>query len=62
MTLIAYVFWKLQTVKNVVREMPKKSSFRRTFDKQHGKRSQKLLKFEVQRFYHNYWSLRKQLK
>ena len=54
MTLIAYVFWKLQTVKNVVREMPKKSSFRRTFDKQHGKRSQKLLKFEVQRFYHNY--------
>ena len=54
MTLIAFVFRKLQTAKDVVREMPKKSSFRRPFDKQHGKRSQTLLKSEVQLLYHNY--------
>ena len=28
-TLIDYIFWKLQTVNNVVRQMSNKSSFRR---------------------------------
>ena len=42
MTIIAYVFPKLQTAKNVVRQMYKKSLFRRPFDKQCGKQSQTL--------------------
>ena len=44
MTLIADVFPKLQNAKDVVRQMSKKSCFRRPFDKKHGKRSQPLLK------------------
>ena len=39
MTIIAYVFPKLQTAKDAVREVSKKSRFRRNFDKLHGKRS-----------------------
>ena len=54
MTLIAYVFRKLQTTKNVVRQMSKKSHFRRRFNKRRGKRSQTLLKFDSQHLYHNY--------
>ena len=37
MTLIAYVFWKLPTAKDVVRQMSKKSYLERPFHKQHGK-------------------------
>ena len=44
LTIIAYVFPKLQTPKDVVRPMCKNSFFRRPFHKQHDKRSQTLLK------------------
>ena len=54
MALIAYVFQKLQTVKYVVRQMSKKSCFRRLFDKQYGKRAQTLLKSAQQQLYHSY--------
>ena len=37
-TVIADVFWKLQTQKNVVTYMSKKSRLRGPFDKYHGKR------------------------
>ena len=40
---IASVYHKLQTAKCVVRQMSKKSRFRRPFKKQYGKRSQTLL-------------------
>ena len=56
-TLLAYVFPKLQTGKDVVRQMSKKSHFRRTFEKQYGKRVHKLLKSPRQHLYHNYWPL-----
>ena len=61
MTLIADVFPKLRTQKNLVRSMPKKSSFKGSFGKQHGKRAQTLLKFAWQHLYHIYWSLWRQL-
>ena len=41
---MSYVFPKLQTMKDVVRQMSKKSGLRRPFDKEHDKRSQTLLK------------------
>ena len=46
MTLIADVFAKLPTPKNVVSLMFKKSLFSGPFDKQHGKWDQTLLKSE----------------
>ena len=46
MTLIADVFPKLRTPKNMVRSMPKKSGFRGSYKKQHGKRAQTLYKLE----------------
>ena len=52
MTLLAFVFPILQTAKDVVREVAKKCQFRRTFDKLHGKRSQRLMKSEDQHLYH----------
>ena len=61
MTLIADVFPKLPTQKNLVRSMPKNSSFKGSFGKQHGKRAQTLLKFAWQHLYHIYWSLWRQL-
>ena len=61
LTLIADVFPKLRTQKNLVRSMPKKSSFKGSFGKQHGKRAQTLLKFAWQHLYHIYWSLWMQL-
>ena len=57
MTLIAKVFLKLRTPENLVRSMPKKSSFKGSFGKQHGKRDQTLLKFAWQHLYRIYWSL-----
>ena len=54
MTLIADVFPKLHTQKNLVRSMPKKSSFKGSFGKQHGKRAKTLLKFAFQHLYHVY--------
>ena len=52
MTLVAYLFPKLRTPKNVVRYMSKKSRFKVLFDRQHGKRVQKLLRSEPQHRYH----------
>ena len=61
MILIAEVFPKLRTPKNMVTSMPKKSRFKGSFGKQHGKRAQTLLKFSWQSLYHIYWSLWTQL-
>ena len=52
MTLIAYLFPKLHTPKNVVRYMSKKSRFKGPFDRQHGKRVQTLLQSDPQHRYH----------
>ena len=57
MTLIAEVFPKLRAAKNMVTSMSKKSRFKRSFGKQHGKRAQTLLKFAWQYLYHIYWVL-----
>ena len=46
MTLIADLFPKLRTPKNVVRYMSKKSSFKGPFERQPGKRVQTLLQSE----------------
>ena len=61
MTLRAEVFPKLRTPKNMVTWMSKKSRLNWSFGKQHGKRSQPLLKFRWQHLYHIYWSLERQL-
>ena len=61
MILIADVFPKLRTPKNLVKSMSKKSRFKGSFGKQHGKRTQRLLKFGSQRLYHIYWSLWRQM-
>ena len=54
MTLIADFFPKLRTPENVERYMYKKSRFKGPFDKQHGKRIQKLLRSGQQHCYHIY--------
>ena len=61
MTLIAEAVPKLWTWKNMVTSMSKKSRFKGSFGKQHGKRAQTLLKFAWQHLYHIYWSLWRQL-
>ena len=61
MTLIPEVLPKLRTPKNMVTSMSKKSLFKGSFGKQHGKRAQTLLKFAWQDLYHIYWSLWTQL-
>ena len=61
MTLIAGLFPKLRTPKHMARSMSKKSRFRGSVEKQHGKCAQTLFKFEGQPLYHIYWSLGKQL-
>ena len=43
MTLIAYVFPKLTTTKNVLRQMSKSSRFREPLDKRHGKWAEALI-------------------
>ena len=40
--------------------MSKKSCFRGSFEKWHGKQTEKLLKWQRQHLYHIYWSLSKQ--
>ena len=57
MTLKAELFPKLGSPKEKVRSNSKKSSFKRSFGKQHGKDAQTLLKFPWQHLYHIYWSL-----
>ena len=61
MTIIADVFQKVRTPKNLVRSIPKKSPFKGSFKKQHGKCAQRLLKCEAHLLYHIYWSLWMQL-
>ena len=43
MTLIAYVYPKLPTTKNVLRQMSKSSRFRETVDRRHGKWAEALI-------------------
>ena len=57
MTVIAEVFPKLRTPKNMVISMSKKSRFKESFGKQHGKRDQTFSKFGWEHLYHIYWSL-----
>ena len=45
MTLIAYVFPKLPTTKNVHRKMSKSSRFREPVDRRHGKRAEALIQY-----------------
>ena len=45
MTLIAYVFPKLPTTKNVLRQKSKSSRFREPLDKRHGKRAKALIQY-----------------
>ena len=52
MTLIADLFPKLRTPKNMLRYMSKKSRFKGSFDRQHGKRVQRLLRSDPQHRYH----------
>ena len=52
MTLIAEVFPNLQTPKNMVTSMCKKSRFKGSFGKQYSKRAQAFLKFACQYLYH----------
>ena len=51
MTLIADLFPKLHTPKNVIRYMSKKSRFKGPFDSEHGKRVQTLLRSDPQNRY-----------
>ena len=50
MTVLAYVFPKLGTVKNVVSQMSKKPCFRTLFESQHAKGFQTQLK-SLRKFY-----------
>ena len=52
MTLVFYVFPKLETAKNVVRKISKKTRFKTPFDSQHVKGSQTLFKSATKHFYH----------
>ena len=45
MTVIAYVFPKLPTTKNVLRQMSISFRFRETVDRQHGKRAEALIQY-----------------
>ena len=61
MSRIADVFPKLRTPKNLVRSMSKKSRFKGSFGKQHGKRAQALLKFAWKHLYDTYRPLGRHL-
>ena len=52
MSLIADLFPKLRTRKNVVKYMSKKHRFKVPFDRQHGKRVQTLFPSEPEHRYH----------
>ena len=45
MTLIAYVFPKLPTTKNLLRQMSKSSRFREPVDRRHGKWAEALIQY-----------------
>ena len=52
MTVRAIAFLRLQTVRGLVRPLPKKRRFRISFDSQHVKVSQTLVKSALEQFYH----------
>ena len=52
MNLIAYVFPKLRTPKDVVRSMSKKARLRGLLDRQDGKRSETLTQSQCHHLYH----------
>ena len=54
MNLIGYVLTKLQTPKDVVRQMSKKSRFRRSYEMWHVKLSETQLKSAQQHLYQIY--------
>ena len=54
MRLLADVFLNLQTPKNIMRKISKKSHFRGPFDKSHGKWEERLFEAEGQQVYHIY--------
>ena len=60
MTLIPYLFLRLQPAKTVVRYMCKKSRFRLLFQKEHGELVSTLFIFQRQHLYHIYWSTGRQ--
>ena len=45
MTLIAYVFLKLPTTENVLRQISKSSRFREPLDRRHGKWAEALIQY-----------------
>ena len=45
MTFIAYIFPKLPTTKNVLRQMSKSSRFREPLERGHGKRAEALIQY-----------------
>ena len=61
MTLLAQIFPKLPTPKNMVRSISKRSCLLGSFGKQHWKRDKTLLKFQWQHLYHIYWSFWRKL-
>ena len=61
MTLIARIFPKFRTPKNMVGSISKRSRFYGSFGNQHGKRAKTLLQFEWQDLYHICWSLWRRL-
>ena len=54
--VIANIFQKLQTVKDLFRQLCKKHDFRASFDGQQVKGSQTLLKSAWESFYYIFWS------
>ena len=54
---IADVFPRIRRPENLVRSTSKKSCFKGSFGKEHGKRAQTLFKFAWQHLYHIYWLL-----
>ena len=61
MSLIAYVFPKLETAKDVVSEMSKKQRFRAPFDSQHPKGCKTLVKSTWNHLYHIFKSFLQKL-
>ena len=51
-TFIAYVFPKLLTTKNLLRQMSKSSRFREPVDRRHGKWAEALIQYQSERLYH----------
>ena len=51
-SFIAYVFPKVPTTKNVLRQMSKSSRFREAVDTRHGKWAEALIQYKSQRLYH----------